>query len=301
MDFRGKVILAPMADYTDYTYRNIMREFGAVYTYTEMVSSDAIAKGSIQGYGLLPHENEKNIGIQLFGSDINNMVFSAEQVKKSGTWIDINAGCPVKKVVNRGAGAALLKDLPKLSDMIFSMKKVLDIPLGVKVRIGYSNVDIFNIHKAVEKAGADYIIIHGRTRDQLYTGISDRKIISDIRKISNIPVGGSGDVFKREDIDYYLNYISDFVIVARGSIGNPWIFSDYEPTCDERKKVCISHAENYVKVHSDEGVAMARFRKYLAHYFENYPGVRELRRNLNNIHTVDQMKNLINEIFPENK
>ncbi|MDN5341580.1 MULTISPECIES: tRNA dihydrouridine synthase [Oceanotoga] len=302
MDLINKKGLAPMADYSDYIFRKICVDHGAEFTITEMISSDAIIKNIKPTFKLLPHEDEKNIGIQLFGNSPSVMSDAAKIVENYGDWIDINAGCPVKKVVKRGAGSALLKDLDNLSNIIFSIKKKVSIPVGVKVRIGYDSFILDEIQKKVEDAGADYLIIHGRTREEFYKGIARRDFFPNIKEKSKILIGGSGDIFEKEDIDYYLNEIkTDFIIIARGAIGNPWIFENKIPNIHEKFELCLKHLDSLILDSKNEKNGVDRFKKFLVGYTKGIKGSKELRSNLSKLSSFKEVKSHLNDILTINE
>jgi nifR3 family TIM-barrel protein len=296
--FNKKIGLAPMADYTDYAYRKICRDNGADFVFTEMISSDALIREHEKTSSMLPKKTETNIGIQLFGNNPDVFSEAGLLVENFCDWIDINAACPVNKVVKKGAGSGLLLNLENLSNIIYSLKKTVKIPVGVKVRLGFENIEIFKILGTVEKAGADYIIVHGRTREQLYSGQSNKKIFKDIRAFSKITLGASGDVYSKEDIkEYFEKYGVDFVIAARGSFGNPWIFSDKIPQIDDIIDTCFEHLKIMIEDYNNEKYAVTRFRKILMHYFKGYEGAKEIRRNLHTLENFEDVKLLIDRVI----
>lgn len=290
----GKVGLAPMADYSDYPFRKICSKFGAEFTFTEMISSEGIVRNNSRTYEMLPQDDEKNIGVQIFGSNIQVMVESARKVQQYGDWIDINAGCPVSKVVRRGAGSALLLDPDKLAHMIREIRKSVSKPLGVKVRIGYEKDNMQQIMESLKKVDLDYIIVHPRTREQLYSGKAYREILSYVRANTQVTLGASGDIFTRQDIEECFNkYKVDFVIVARGAIGNPWIFCDRIPSHDEIKTVLLEHLRMNISFYKIESMAVRMFAKFLVRYVNGMQGAREIRRHLNDLKSYSDVENLL--------
>ncbi|KUK15973.1 MAG: tRNA-dihydrouridine synthase [Petrotoga mobilis] len=294
----NQIGLAPMADYTDYPFREICRRFGAEFTFTEMISVDSIIRENEKVEKMLPQKGENNIGVQLFGNDPTKFAEAAKAVQGLASWIDINAACPVNKVVKKGSGAALLKNPILLGDIVFNLKKSIDLPVGVKVRLGYDQINIEEVAQTLEKAGSDYIIVHGRTRSQMYSGSANREILKKLKAKINIPLGASGDVFSKKDIDdYLLNYGADFVLVARGAIGNPWIFTknNYLPTLDERIDTCLEHLELMIEFYGSEVYAVKKFRKVLIKYFSGIEGTKEVRRNLHLLLSYNDVAELINK------
>lgn len=295
-----KIGLAPMADYTDYPFRNIVREFGAQFTFTEMISVDSILRENEKVEKMLPQKNERNIGIQLFGNDPQKFVEAAKRVEHLASWIDINAACPAKKVIKKGSGAALLNTPELLGKIIRNLKANINLPVGVKVRIGFDIINIEEVSKIIEENGADYIIVHGRAKTQLYSGKADRSFIKKLKENINIPLGASGDVFSREDIeDYINNYGADFVLVARGAIGNPWIFmnNNYIPSKKERIEVCLKHLALMIDFYELESYAVKKFRKVLIKYFSGFEGAKEVRRNMHTLNTFKDVSNLIENVL----
>ncbi|RAO99544.1 dihydrouridine synthase [Petrotoga sp. 9PW.55.5.1] len=295
-----KIGLAPMADYTDYPFRNLAREFGAQFTFTEMISVDSILRENEKVEKMLPQKNERNIGIQLFGNEPKKFVEAAKRVEHLASWIDINAACPANKVIKKGSGAALLKTPELLGKIIRNLKANINLPVGVKVRIGFDIINIEEVSKIIEENGADYIIVHGRTKTQLYSGKADRSFIKKLKENINVPLGASGDVFCREDIeDYINNYGADFVLVARGAIGNPWIFmnNNYIPSKKERIEVCLKHLALMIDFYKSENFAVKKFRKVLIKYFSGFEGAKEIRKRMHTLNTFKDVSNLIENVL----
>jgi nifR3 family TIM-barrel protein len=291
---KNKVGLAPLADYSDYPFRTIAREFGADFTFTEMISSDALAQNIKKTYKYLPREDEKNVGIQLFGHEPKNFSDSAKFLRDKAEWIDINAGCPVKKVVRRGAGAALLKDLDRFKEIIYAVKSQVEVPVGIKIRIGYEENNVYKIVNSLKESQPDYIIIHGRTREEFYTGQARKDFFKDIEYS---PLGASGDIFTQEDIDYYFKEQNvDFVVVARGAIGNPWIFCNKNPTIDEIYHTTLKHLSLIVKEY-EELKAVNKFKKFLVAYTKGIYGAKEQRKNLSSLKREKDVIEYIDELL----
>ncbi|BBE31600.1 tRNA-dihydrouridine synthase [Tepiditoga spiralis] len=289
-----KIILAPMADYSDFPFREICRKHGANFTYTEMISADAIYKNIKKSFEYLPMKKEKNIGIQLFGSSVISITEAAKIIEDRGDWIDINAGCPVKKVVKKGAGSALLTNHKNLFEIVYGLKKVVKKPVGVKIRIGYDKINVFETAKIIEDAGADYLIIHGRLQSQLYSGTSNRELIREVKERVNIPVGASGDVFSFEDVTNYMKvYNADFVLAARGTIGNPWFFENKIPSIEERIETIIKHLELSIKYYKNEIFAIKKFKKILIAYLKGLPNSRQLKEKIVLINDFNKIKEIL--------
>ncbi|WP_129409644.1 tRNA dihydrouridine synthase [Marinitoga lauensis] len=293
---KGKIGLAPMADYTDYAYRELCRNYGADFTFTEMISIEALIRDKKESFNMLPKENERNIGIQLFGSNIESFIKAGQMVQNYGDWIDINAGCPVKKVIKKGAGSALLKDLDKLGKIIKELKNNVDIPVGVKVRLGFDEDIAEKIVETVQKNNADYVIVHARTQKQLYSGQANWKRFKDLSKLCDIPLGASGDIYSYNDAKILMEeYGADFVVIARGSIGNPWIFSDKKPDIEELKEVILKHSKMMINDYGEEK-AIRRFKKIFIGYTKGLKNARELRKQVAYINTYDDLINVVKGI-----
>ncbi|KAF2955070.1 tRNA-dihydrouridine synthase family protein [Marinitoga sp. 38H-ov] len=291
---KGKIGLAPMADYTDFSYREICREYGSEFSFTEMISIEALIRDKKESFNMLPKENEENIGIQLFGSNINSFIQAAKLVQNKGNWIDINAGCPVKKVIKKGAGSALLKDLNKLGDIIKALKENIDKPVGVKIRLGFEEDYAEKIIEVVQKNKADYVIVHARTQKQLYSGKANWNRFNDLKKICEIPLGASGDIYSYDDAKIVMEkYMADFVVIARGSIGNPWIFSNITPDINEIKKVILKHANLMINEHGEEK-AIRRFKKIFIGYTKGMKNAREIRKKIPYLYTYNDLINIVN-------
>ncbi|KLO21485.1 dihydrouridine synthase [Marinitoga sp. 1197] len=289
----GKVGLAPMADYTDFAYREICRKYGAEFTFTEMISVEALIRNKQESFQMLPKKNEKNIGIQLFGSNIENFVKAGQMVQHSGNWIDVNAGCPVKKVVKKGAGSALLKDLDKLGEIIKKLKESVNIPVGIKVRLGFDEDIAEKIIEVVQKNKADYVIVHARTQKQLYSGKANWKRFKDLKRVCEIPLGASGDIYTYEDVKILMEKFGvDFVVIARGSIGNPWIFSNQKPDIEELKDIILKHISIMIDEYGEKK-AIRKFKKIFIGYTKGMKNAREIRKQVPHINTYCDLKRVI--------
>ncbi|KLO24923.1 MULTISPECIES: tRNA dihydrouridine synthase [unclassified Marinitoga] len=289
----GKVGLAPMADYTDFAYREICRKYGAEFTFTEMISVEALIRNKQESFQMLPKKNEKNIGIQLFGSNIESFVKAGQMVQHYGNWIDINAGCPVKKVVKKGAGSALLKDLDKLGEIIKKLKESVNIPVGIKIRLGFDEDIAEKIIEVVQKNKADYVIVHARTQKQLYSGKANWKRFKDLKRVCEIPLGASGDIYTYEDVKILMEKFGvDFVIIARGSIGNPWIFSNQKPDIEELKDIVLKHISIMIDEYGEKK-AIRKFKKIFIGYTKGMKNAREIRKQVPHINTYCDLKRVI--------
>lgn len=275
---KNRIFLAPMAGYTDRTMRKLCTEQGAGLTFTEMISAKALLYNNERTLGYVSFDGFKT-GVQLFGSEPPVMAKAAEMLtERFGQSIevfDVNMGCPAPKITGNGEGSALMLNPSLAARIVSAMKNSTTIPVTVKFRKGYDSehVNAVQFAKILEDAGADALTVHGRTREQYYSGKSDADIIAEVKSAVGIPVIGNGDVFSPEDAEELLRRTGcDGVMVARGALGNPFIFSMIESY--------LSRGE-YKKASDAERVDMAkRHIKMVCEDKGEYVGIRELRKHL---------------------
>jgi len=290
----GTVGLAPMAGVTDYPFRKICFELGAKFAFTEMISAKSVLMNISVNEKYFPKEEEKHlVGVQLFGSDPFELAQAAALVEERGLWVDLNAGCPVAKVVKRGAGSALLKDIDFLKKIVREMRRAVK-RFSVKTRIGWEKDEFERIYDALVSEGVDIIFVHGRTAKQMYSG----KAKWDIYNPGSVPLYMSGDIYSKDDIRRAMELSgADGVIVARGAIGNPWIFSENQnsPSLNDKLKVILQHIDLLTEEYGKHGVV--EFRKFVSGYTKDMPHAREFRNKVMKITDVNDLKDAFVEYF----
>lgn len=296
--------LAPLAGITDKSFRKLCSEKGAALVYSEMVSAKAMWYKDKKTDKLLEiDDDESPIGFQLFGSEPEILAHAVSLLEKSkNVLIDVNMGCPVPKIVKNGEGSALLKNPELACKIIEAMKSVATKPITAKIRIGWDNnsINAVSFAKMLEGAGADAIGIHGRTREQYYSGKADWNIIGEVKNAVTVPVFGNGDVKCGQDaIDLMKQTGCDAVMIARGSMGNPWIFEEANclfdgrefmpPTLNEKAEMFIRHSE-LVCADKGEHTAVLEMRKHVGWYFKGEWQVNRLKDEINKIGDLDGVK-----------
>ena len=235
------IFLAPMEDVTDIGFRMLCKRFGASMVYTEFVSAEALVrdvKSTVRKLTIA--DEERPVGIQIYGRDVEAMVEAAKMVEQAGPdLIDLNFGCPVKKVAGKGAGAGMLQNIPKLLEITEKVVQAVKLPVTVKTRLGWNHEQLIitSLAEQLQDCGIQALTIHGRTRSQMYTGNADWTLIGEVKRNPriHIPIIGNGDIKSLDDADQHFNqYGVDAVMVGRATFGQPWIFSRRELTLDEK-------------------------------------------------------------------
>lgn len=310
VELENNIMLAPMAGITDLPFRVISKEYGVGLVCTEMASSKAIFYNDKKTKDILKIEGEKRpIQVQIFGSDIESLKNAAEYVSEFADILDINMGCPAPKVVKNGDGSKLLLDLPKIEDIVTEVVKSSKVPVSVKIRKGWSNDNIVAKEAAqiIEKSGASMITIHGRTRQEFFSGEVDLDIIKKVKESVSIPVIGNGDIVDEESALRMFECTGvDGIMIGRAAIGNPWIFSKIihflktgeklqEISGEEKLNTIIKHIELEVE-EKGEKVGIQELRKHMAHYIRNIEDASKVRAKINTIDSKEELIKCLKEI-----
>ncbi len=290
---KGMASLAPMAGMTDRAFREICHDFGAAYFTSEMVSVKGIIYDSKKTFSLMEHSNlEMPFALQLFGSNPQDFYDAVKIISDKFELpdiIDINMGCPATKIVKENSGSALMKTPEICGEIVKSVKAACGLPVTVKIRAGWSEINAPEVAKICALAGADAITIHGRTKTQGYSGVADLEVIKKVKQAVSIPVIGNGDVTSAQSAKRMLETTGcDMVAIGRGAVGRPWIFEEinrwyssgeenFEISVEEKSKVMKKHVEKMCK-YKGEIVGIKESRKHLAAYLKGFQRAAELRK-----------------------
>lgn len=309
-------MLAPMAGLTNWPMRMLARRFGAPLAFTEMISAAAVVRGKLQAdtlNALKTHPHDRPLGIQIYGPDPDEMAEAAGSLAAlEADLIDINMGCPVRKIIKNGAGAALMTDLDRAKSMVEKVRKAVSIPLTVKMRTGWDrqSLNAPELARICEGEGAEALIVHGRTRAQGFGGEVDMEAIRAVVQSVKISVVGNGGIMNRRDaIDMIENTGCAGVMVARGARGKPWVFAEIieGPQAPDaalspaaRAEVIMTHF-NWMKEILSPAKAVVEMRKHLCWYSRGMPDAVEMRRSLHDVQTPPQLIALVEKYFQDQK
>ena len=310
----NRYILGPMAGVTDLPFRVLCKEQGAGLLCMEMVSAKAILYNNKNTESLLEiHPDEQPVSLQFFGSDPKIMSEMAKRVEERPFDImDINMGCPVPKVVRNGEGSALMKNPKLVYEIVSAMVKAIDKPVTVKIRKGFDDscINAVEIAKIIEEAGAAAVAVHGRTREQYYSGQADWDIIAQVKDAVKIPVIGNGDVDSPEKAKAIMDQTGcDGVMIGRAAEGNPWIFREVvsyltdgtipaRPTNREKRELILRHAALQLE-YKGEYTGVREMRKHLSWYTVGMPHSAHFRQTINTMEKMDELIRGVHDIFPD--
>ena len=308
---KNNIFLAPMAGITDLPFRLICEKFDPGLVVTEMVSSKALLYNDEKTKTLLKVEGEKRpISMQIFGSDEDAMAYGAKYVSNIADIVDINMGCPAPKVTKNGDGSKLLTDLEKAGKVIEAVVKNSKVPVTLKIRTGWDKEHIVakEIAKIAESLGVSAIAVHGRTRDEYYSGKADLEEIRKVKEAVNIPVIGNGDIVDEESaINMFEKTGVDGIMIGRGALGNPWIFQRIKyllKTGEKMPEVSLEERFAIIKEHfllelqeKGEYTGIREFRKHLAYYTKGLQNSSEFRCKINELESKEEVMNSLDEYF----
>ena len=303
------VVLAPLAGITNLPFRLICRKAGAALAFTEMVSVNGLVREGVKTLALLKSSPEdRPLGIQLFGDKPSDLAEAARMSEGYGDLLDINMGCPVRKVVGTGAGSALLQEPLKIAAIVRAVRAATTLPLTIKIRSGWHCGD--NVYKEVgliaEAEGCDAVTLHPRSRSLMFSGQADWSHLKELKETLSIPVLGSGDLFTPDDCLRMLRETGcDGIMIARGALGNPWIFRQvqelqqsrsYTPvSCSERADMIEDHLNLFIEERG-EAIAIREIKKHIGWYAKGFSGASEIRRTANSAGSVQDIRSLTERI-----
>ena len=316
IEIKNKIVLAPMAGISNPAYIRICEEMGLGLAFTELMSAEAIVRNNKKTFDMLKGIDKINIpvGIQLFGSNVQTLAKASKMITEMypNCFIDINMGCPVPKVAVRAqAGAALLKNPSKIYEMVKEVVNSVDVPVTVKIRSGWDekSINAVEVAKAIEKAGASAITVHGRTRSQGYSGKANYDIIKLVKDNVNIPVIGNGDVVGIESAKKMFDTGVDAIMIGRGTLGNPWLIKELvsyfdngfiidKPSYEDKVLMCFKHLD-YLLEDKPEKVAVLEMRSHIAWYLKGMPDAVRVKNLIFKAKSSDELREILNNYLEE--
>ena len=310
------LLLAPMEDVSDPPFRALCKENGADVVYTEFISSEGLIRDAAKSVMKLDiYEKERPVGIQIFGANLDSMLRSVEIVEKTNPdIIDINFGCPVKKVVSKGAGAGILKDIDLMVSLTEAMVKHTNLPITVKTRLGWDHdsIKIVEVAERLQDVGCKAISIHGRTRAQMYKGEADWRPITEVKNNPrmHIPIFGNGDINSPEKVAEVKNkYGVDGVMIGRAAIGYPWIFNEIKhylktgeylapPTIADRVIACKQHLKHSIEW-KGQILGIAEMKRHYTNYFKGIPHFKDYRINMVTSDSPEEIHAILDKVARE--
>lgn len=313
LEFNHIAFLAPMAGIADLAFRELCVQYGAAYTVSEMVSSKGLTMGDKKSAQLLTLGNDRPAGVQIFGDDPEIMAKAAVKcLDFNPDIIDINMGCPAPKIAMNGGGASLMKNPELAYEITKAVVQAVDIPVTVKIRKGWDeeSVNAVEMAELAEKAGASAVTVHGRTRQQMYSGSVDFDIIAQVKKAVGIPVIANGDIKDEQSAAIMLEKTNaDAIMIGRGALGNPWVFSKInayldecrvlpEPSVTQKMAVMLKHIQKIIE-YKGEYTAMREARHHAAYYTKGMRGGAKLRAEIGKLERFEQLQELSYKILKE--
>lgn len=313
LEFNHIAFLAPMAGIADLAFRELCVQYGAAYTVSEMVSSKGLTMGDKKSAQLLTLGNDRPAGVQIFGDDPEIMAKAAVKcLDFNPDIIDINMGCPAPKIAMNGGGASLMKKPELAYEITKAVVQAVDIPVTVKIRKGWDeeSVNAVEMAELAEKAGASAVTVHGRTRQQMYSGSVDFDIIAQVKKAVGIPVIANGDIKDEQSAAIMLEKTNaDAIMIGRGALGNPWVFSKInayldecrvlpEPSVTQKMAVMLKHIQKIIE-YKGEYTAMREARHHAAYYTKGMRGGAKLRAEIGKLEQFEQLQELSYKILKE--